>query len=271
MTSPERPLVQLYVPGDRPDRFDRAAASGADIVILDLEDAVPAQHRGRALDAVIDWLSVRPVDAPAQAWVRVNAGAEHEVIRLRSVAGLGGIVIPKAGSREDLDVVRRHAPDVAIAPLIESASGIAAMSEIATFSGVAWLHLGELDLAADIRLNPRTGRELDPIRLMLVIASRLAGLAPPPVPVHSETLDLEAYATWTRSIIDLGFRGSTCIHPRQVDIARRAWQANVGDLEWAKRVLAAAKEQGAAFLFEGSFIDEPTLKRARAVLEDGAN
>ncbi len=261
------PRILLYVPGDRPERFERAASSGADLVIVDLEDAVAPARRSWALEETARWLASRDQNGAVSVWVRVNAGALHEVSRLSGLPTLAGLVLPKVSGESDLASVRRLAPRVPLSPLIESAAGMAAAREVARAAGVAFLQLGELDLAADLRVRARTGRELDPARLEIALASRLGDLPAPPVPVHGETQDMDGYLSWAESVVDLGFRGYTCVHPRQVSAAATL-TSDEHELGWARRVLEAARQQGGAFLLDGQLVDEPVIKRARSLLDE---
>lgn len=260
----------LYIPGDRPDRFDRAADSGADAVILDLEDAVGADHKGLALDAVVEWLTRRvPADGPS-LWVRVNRGSAAEVRRLARCEALEGLCIPKTESSQDVMQVHRLAPQLRLAPLVESAVGVDHLQEIAAAPAVAWLHLGEIDLAADLGVTARQGDELDTVRAMLVMASRSAGLAAPPAPVSPELRDLQAFASTTLRLQDLGFAGRTCIHPRQVEVVHGLLAAGGDATHRAHRLLRAAQEHGeGAFAFEGEMIDEAVLRSARVLTGQG--
>lgn len=272
MADPAIPLrSQLYVPGDRPDRFDRAVDSGADAVILDLEDAVGADRTAAALEAVVEWLASRvPTDGPS-LWVRVNRGAPEEVRRLAGCEALDGLCLPKTESSQDVLAVHRIAPRLRLAPLVESAVGVQNLREIAAAPAVVWLHLGEIDLAADLGITPRRGDELDSVRMMLVVASRSAGLVAPPAPVSPELRNLEAFAATTQRLLDLGFAGRACIHPGQVDVVNRLLAgagASGTAVERARRLLLAAQEHGqGAFEFEGEMVDEAVLRGARVLAD----
>ncbi|SIM46696.1 HpcH/HpaI aldolase/citrate lyase family protein [Micromonospora cremea] len=271
MADPALPRTHLYVPGDRPDRFDKAVAAGADVVILDLEDAVAPDGKQPALEAVTGWLASRPTAAGPQLWVRVNRGALDEVEVLARRAALDGLCLPKVESAAEVEAVHALAPNVRLAPLVESAVGVARLSGIASAAGVVWLHLGELDLAADLGMTVSTGDELDAVRTMVVVASRAAGLAAPPAPVSPEVADMDRFAASTLRLRNLGFAGRACIHPRQVEVVHRLAAARAGDVAWARRVLVeACTHDGAAFVFEGSMIDEAVLRRARDIVAGDA-
>ncbi|MEV0842241.1 CoA ester lyase [Actinocatenispora sera] len=271
MADPVLPRTHLYVPGDRPDRFDKAVAAGADALILDLEDAVAPDGKQRALAAVTSWLDSRGDVSGPQLWVRVNRGALNEVETLARYQALDGLCLPKVESAAEVEAVHAIAPGMRLAPLIESAVGVTRLSAIASAPGVVWLHLGELDLAADLAVTVATGDELDAVRAMVVVASRAAGLAAPPAPVSPELADLDRFAASTLRLHNLGFAGRACIHPRQVEVVRRLSSAQAIDTAWARRVLAQARtHNGAAFVFEGAMVDEAVVRRARNIVAGAA-
>jgi citrate lyase subunit beta / citryl-CoA lyase len=171
------PRTLLFVPGDRPDRFDKAAAAGADGVIIDLEDSVPAQHKEQARAATAAWL------ARATAWVRVNpCGTDDflvDVDRCTAAPGLAGIVVPKAERTQDLDgLTDRVGPAVPVIALIESARGLLAAEAIARHPSVQLIAFGNLDFAADCGLSVESPDELEllPARTHLSVIARAAAI-----------------------------------------------------------------------------------------------
>lgn len=263
------PRSHLYVPGDRPDRFDQARDSGVDAVIIDLEDAVATNRKPAALEAAVEWLMVQRDEHP-QLWVRVNRGATIEVERLAHCSALVGICLPKVESAQEVALAHAVAPHLRLAPLVESAVGLSCLTEIAAAPAVAWLHLGELDLAADLGVTIRTGDELSAYRAMIVLASRVAGLPAPPGPVSPELDDLAAFETSTHALSDRGFQGRACIHPRQVTVVNDACRPTPEELSWAQRVLAQTEQEGAVFRGDGQMVDEAVLRRARQIVSDFA-
>jgi citrate lyase subunit beta/citryl-CoA lyase len=172
----------LFVPGNRPDRFDKAISVRADAVIIDLEDSVAptAKHDARA--AVARWLSPRrPV------LIRVNAGNSvwfDEDVMLCRLPGVLGVVLPKSEPGSALDRVSAVRP---IVPLIETAVGMDSVAASASTRGVVRLALGAIDLALDLGIGT-VDSTINPIRLQLVIASRLALIAPPIEGVTSDAV-----------------------------------------------------------------------------------
>ncbi|MEI4273732.1 CoA ester lyase [Klenkia sp. LSe6-5] len=269
----------LYVPGDRPDRFAKALASGAGAVVLDLEDAVPPAGKDAARAAVVDWLAGPPVDA--QVWVRVGTGerGRDDVDAVARGARLTGVVLPKASTRALLDRVHEQllaaetatgrAPcSLGVSPLVESAAGVLAAPALASGPRVRCLQLGEVDLAADLGVTPGPdGAELLLARSTVVLASAAAGIAPPPAAVSTEFRDLVAFEAETRRLLALGFRGRACIHPAQVEVVERVCRPSAEEVAAARDVLVRlAASPGVAVGADGKLLDEAVARKARATL-----
>jgi len=252
----------LFVPGDRADRFAKAAAAGADVVIIDLEDAVSPDRKASARAATSDWLA-----AGHRAVVRVNALGtpffESDCAALTDVSGVLAVMLPKVSGADDLTTLRRRLPGVRVLPLIESAVGVHRAHEVAAAPGVARLVLGTVDLALDMDTDESWDAMLH-TRSSLVLASRVAGLA---APVDGVTRDLHpktsaADATAARS---LGFGAKLCIHPSQVDGVAAAFASSPQEVAWARGVLTLC-DGGGARTYQGEMVDEPVLERARRIL-----
>lgn len=260
----------LFVPGSRPDRFDKAVAAGADLVVIDLEDAVPEESKESAREAVAGWLA----QAEHGAAVRVNGTAtEHfgaDLTALAGAPGLAAVVVPMADDPAAL--TRAHEETgVPVVALIETATGIVRAAELAAVPGVVRLAFGHLDFAADIGSD--TGHDaMLMARSTLVVASRAAGLAGP---VDGVTTDLDDPAVATADAsraAGLGFAGKLCIHPRQVETVNAAFAPSAEELSWARRVLAVAAEAGSgAVRVDGQMVDAPVLIRARQLLSRGGD
>ncbi|MDG5487789.1 CoA ester lyase [Sphingomonas sp. BGYR3] len=251
----------LFVPGDRPDRFDRALSSGADLVIVDLEDAVAPAARTAARDHVRGL-----VETGARVIVRINGAGTSDEAADRALVdrgGIFGVMLPKAEPGPMLDWIVTRVPLIA---LIESARGVAAVHQIAATPGVARLALGTIDLANDLGMASDTGL-LDPIRLSLTIASRAAGLPPPIDGVCAAFRDTAAMLGEVRRAADLGFSGKLCIHPMQVELVHSALAPDDEAVARARRILAAANAaDGKACALDGEMIDAPVVERARLIL-----
>jgi len=252
----------LFVPADRPDRFDKALASGADLVIVDLEDAVAPANKAQARANIAAWL-----DATKPVLIRVNAADSADFaadIALTTHVGVMGLVIPKAISGTALANVAATKPTVA---LVESAEGVVGLAAIAATPGVVRLAIGAIDLAGDLGLGAEDSL-VDPIRLQMTIASRLSGLAAPidgVTPTFTDLARVSADVARTRA---LGFGGKLCIHPAQIASVRDGFAPTLQEVEWARRMLAAdAGSGGAAVSVDGAMVDKPVVDRARRILD----
>lgn len=248
--------VALYVPGSRPDRFDKAAATGA-VVILDLEDSVAPADRPAARSAVATWLAT--YDGAVQ--VRVNApGTPDLAADLKAVPTTVDLRLPKVASPADLDAVvgrRVHA-------IVESAAGVEAAFAIAQREEVVALALGEADLAAELGLD---GEEaFDWVRSRVVVAAAAAGLPAPMMSAYPAVRDLDGLAASCARGRRLGFRGRTAIHPSQVAAIREAFAPTEAESAWAREVLAALGSGAVATLGDGSMVDAAMARRARSIL-----
>lgn len=264
------PRTYLFVPGNRPERFAKALASPADIVVLDLEDAVSAEDKGHAREAVCDQLAGMPPEERARVVVRINDVASHwHAMDLRALlqSGATQVMLPKAEAATQIASVRDGMPDVSILALIESARGVAAVDEIAMAPGVDRLVFGTLDLALDLDLDIDAGSEgLAYAAGRIAVASRVAGLAAPVAGVTPQ-LDDE-----TRLLADLalarrfGFGAKLCIHPKQVAPIHRALQPSPEAIEWANRVLAAEAASPGAAKLDGRMVDRPVVLQAERIV-----
>ncbi|WP_110640958.1 CoA ester lyase [Salinicola sp. CPA57] len=268
MTSPTPPRSALFVPANRPERIPKALASGADIVIVDLEDAVAPEAKPEARRALSAFLEGAPDDA---IWVRINAADTNDFAEDLALchgrSGIAGLVVPKAESADAL--AEAGARGVALMPLIESACGLQALPELARFPGVRQLSFGALDLGLDLGIEP--GSEggdwmLNQARYQIIVQSRLAGLAPPIETVHPEFRDMGVIERAARRAVEMGFGGMLCIHPRQVAVVNDAFLPTADQLAWATRVIEAAEQDAGAGQIDGQMIDAPVMERARRLV-----
>ncbi|PZF81629.1 HpcH/HpaI aldolase/citrate lyase family protein [Jiangella anatolica] len=261
-------LTLLYVPADRPDRAAKALASSADVVIVDLEDAVAPAAKSSARAAVPSMLT--EAARPARAvQVRVNAastpwGADD----LAMVAGLPpdvGVRVPKVSSPADVAAVRAVVGDRPVHVLLETAAGVEAAYAIASAPGVASIGLGEADLASDLGVSGPDG--LTWCRQRLVVAARAAGLPPPAMSVWTDLADDAGLAASCRAGRALGFVGRAAIHPRQLSVIEAGFRPSPDEVEHAKAVLAAVESGAAvAVLPGGRFVDVAMADHARRIL-----
>lgn len=254
----------LFVPGHNEKLLGKVFDAGADAVILDLEDAVPPEHKATARHHVVGALGRHP------AWVRINAaGTPLAEADLHAVAALAyGIRIPKVESVDDVRWVAERAPGKPLICAIESAKGVANALAIATEPAVRHLALGGIDLQKDLGVDSGDA-PLQYVRSHLVIAARAAGIEPPidsVYPYLQDTEGLRQQACFSRS---LGFFGKSAIHPSQLPIIHTAFSPRDDELHWARGVLRAFDEaSGAAIrLPGGEFVDLPVAERARKILQ----
>lgn len=263
----------LFVPGHRPERFAKALASGADAVIIDLEDAVPLDGKDTARTALLDaWKDFDAAEC-ARLLVRVNpAGTpwhEADLAAVASLTGLGALMLPKAENPRQVEQAFRTCSK-RVLPLIESAEGVGQMDAIARAAGTLRLGLGHIDLQADLglRCGPDEA-ELAPVRLAMVVASRRAGLPAPVDGVTTATQDAEALAADAQRSRRFGFGAKLCIHPAQVAGVHQALAPTDAERDWARRVLAAeVAAGGGAFSVDGKMVDPPVLLLARSLLRE---
>ncbi|MEV4902881.1 CoA ester lyase [Citricoccus sp. NPDC055426] len=262
----------LFVPGDRPDRFAKACASDADIVIIDLEDAVAAGEKANARRQACQALAPG-AEASVRALVRVNPKDsdwfEADVEALQGLVsqpghGLLGFVLPKAEEPEQVLAARRRVPaGLALVALIESARGVANAVGIAQVPGVTRLAFGAVDFALDIDAGSEP-RALDYARSAIVVASRAANITAPLDTPSLAIKDLARVAEDARLGRSFGFSGKLCIHPAQLSAATTAHVPTQEEIDWAQQVITVS-DTGAAQA-NGEMIDRPVIKRALRIL-----
>ncbi|MER6128261.1 CoA ester lyase [Streptomyces sp. NPDC001795] len=274
MTAPPGfpPLTWLYAPGDRPETVGKALVSGADVVLIDLEDAVAPDRKEYAREATADRLSERP---PVPVHVRVNAldspWADADLTALTALPGLCGLRLPKVTSPSDVvGVAERAAPAeggaVPLYALLETALGVERAFTIASaHPAVRGIALGEADLRADLGVREDAG--LDWSRARVVVAARAAALPPPTQSIYPDIRDLEGLAASCAHGRTLGFLGRAAIHPRQLPVIERAYAPTAEEISRAEEILkAAAREPGAQALPDGRFIDTAVVREAQRTL-----
>lgn len=257
------PRSYLFVPGNRPERFDKALASAADTVIVDLEDAVPPDQKDAARRAVSAWLAAaRPVA------VRINAADtpwHRDDLAVCRQPGVSAVMVAKAERADALAALDLGVP---LLPLIESAAGIDQLRAIAAVPGVQRVAFGAIDFQLDLHMRASFD-ELVFFRSQIVLASRLAGLA---APIDSPSVAIDDLAEVEREALAarrLGFGAKLCIHPKQADAVNRSFSPTDAELAWARRVLALAESSGgAAVALDGRMIDKPVILRAQATLRE---
>lgn len=262
----------LFVPGNRPDRFDKALASGADVVILDLEDAVAPAEKPAARSSIETWL--RAATGRVAVALRINAASTEWFagdLDLCRQPGVAAVLLPKAERVEHIaQTAAALAAGTAVIPIIETAIGIRQAEHLAAATAVQRLAFGTLDFAADLGLNVEDDgaqEELASFRSHLVLVSRLAQVQPPIDGVTTALDDAARLDADARRARRFGFGAKLCIHPRQIEAVHRAFAPTPGEREWARRVLAAiANSGGAAVQVDGRMVDRPVVLQAEAII-----
>lgn len=260
------PITGLYVPGNRPDRFDKAVATGADLVILDLEDAVPAGEKSAALSAVVGWLGRRGSAAGPVLQVRVNPHAAHEVAALRATGVELEIRLPKVESGAQVAAVNPPGErPLPVTALIESSRGVENIGEIVRAPSLTRVALGEADLQSE--LSSTSESVLDYARMRVLFATRAAGLPAPMLSVYPRIRDLDGLGADTERGRAAGFVGRVAVHPSQLDVIRAAFRPSEDEVAWARQVVDALRGGGVTTLASGEMVDKAMLPRATAILD----
>jgi len=268
------PRSYLFVPGDRPERFAKAHAASPDAVIFDLEDAVAPAAKSTARRCLSEWLTATSHDTALRpVVVRTNAidtewfRDDLEICRLPAVQA---IMVPKAERVDDLARVATASGKRVLA-LIETALGFDNLRTLAQATGVERLAFGSIDFQLDMGIRG-DGEELLAFRSQLVLASRIAGLAPPIDGVSTEISDPASVRTDAQRARRLGFGAKLCIHPTQIEAVNLSFSPSSEELAWAQRVLHAAKAAGgAAVAVDGKMVDRPVILRAESLLRQAAD
>jgi len=265
----------LFVPANSPRLFAKAAQRGADALILDLEDAVPAdqKHDARAnLSAAIDAFG-----SEVPVFVRVNPEPEllRQDIAALPMASIAGIMLPKVETAiqvqevaEQLSLAPNAVAQTPIIPLIESPLAVVRLESIATaHPSIVALGFGGEDYAAAMGVAP-DAEGLIWAAHAVTNAAHAFGLAawglPGSVAVISDT---DAYTSLVTRARSIGFTGTVCIHPAQIALANKGFGPTEAELKWAQAVVTAGEQASAkglgAAIVNGQMIDKPIIERAR--------
>jgi len=265
---PNLPLTYLFVPGNRADRFDKAVASQAGAIIVDLEDAVAPNDKAAARAKFAAWF--RAYDsAPERILVRINDESTpwfDEDIALIAESGVRGVVLPKAESTSQIERIGSAlAANSFVVPLVETAKGILDVDSLARTAHVQRIAFGTLDYALNLDLTGDDRGFAYPA-CRIALASRAAGIASPIAGVTTEIDDQ------SRLLADLdfaracGFGAKLCIHPKQVDAIHAAMRPSEAEIAWAKRVADAAESGQGAVQLDGKMVDRPVIAKAMRIL-----
>lgn len=261
----------LFAPAHRPERFTKALASGADCVVLDLEDSVPLASKDEARAAIVEHGTLLTAAACAVV-VRINSPETEEGQRdmqaLRGIPALSAVMVPKCDSADTVRTVAGALPGLPLLPIIESAAALLALPQIAMTSPVCRLIVGHIDFLADTGIQCSDDqRELDSLRFQVAICTRVAQLAPA---VDGVTVAVDEQALIradTQRAVRFGFGGKLCIHPKQVATVHESFMPDPVQVNWATRVIEAMQvSKGTAVQLDGKMVDLPVVLQAQRIL-----
>jgi citrate lyase subunit beta/citryl-CoA lyase len=273
--TPRQPRSLLFIPASRPDFAAKAHLTGADAIILDLEDAVPLADKAAARLALPS-LHAGLLAHGLSAWVRINAldkGGEEDLKAIAALPGAPVVMLPKVETPQQASaacaVLRAHGERVRVALLIETPAGVIRAADLATADeGICALAFGSEDFAAALGVAPSPAALAMPAQ-WVVLAAAAQGLPAFGLPGSlADFADLEGLAHVGEHAASLGFSGALCIHPAQVAVLNRCFSPTPKDIAWAERVLAqAAVQTGGASAVDGRMIDPPVLARAQRIMD----
>lgn len=260
----------LFVPGNRPDRFAKAIASGAGRVILDLEDAVSASDKPAAREAIAAFLASLDAAQRNSVVVRINdALSDHHPADLQWLAAVPvqTVMLSKCESPAQVaQVLARMAPGSDVIALIETVRGVLGVHDIAHSAGVSRLAFGSIDYMLDLDL-PGPGFALDMAATAIAMASRAADLD---APIAGVTPDLDSGRVQAdmQHARAMGFGAKMCIHPTQVATVHAALKPDPEEAAWAERIVSAWQTTAhtGAIRVDGHMVDKPVVRRAQRIL-----
>ncbi|MET8901758.1 CoA ester lyase [Streptomyces sp. NPDC004538] len=251
----------LFVPGHRPDRFAKAVSADADVVIIDLEDAVAPQDKDMARANVAAWLSegngaVVRINAPGTQWCDAD---------LETATRYGApVMVPKSEDPSVLaDIACRTAGKCLLLPLVETAAGVERAADVCTTAGAVRAAFGNVDFSSQLGIAHDDHLALTYARSRLVSASAAAGLCPPVDGVTTSVKDMDVLSADVEHARRLGFTGKLCIHPSQIAPVASRFAPSESEQHWARTVVTAGDS---VTMVGGQMVDKPLLQRARRIL-----
>ncbi|MES1964408.1 CoA ester lyase [Psychrobacter sp. AH5] len=260
----------LFVPATKLTLIAKAFASGADAVIIDLEDAVALEDKAQAREDLLEYFSD---ENSASVWLRINKAGSAEFDRdielCRQLPNLAGIILAKAEQHADIEQAH-SATGLPIIALIESALGLYQLEAIAKATGLAAFSYGFLDLCNDLGVQvgtPAADIIASQIRYQLILTSTVHQLAAPIDTIYPNFKDSEGLTERVKLWSQMGMSGMLCIHPKQVAVVSTALQPTDSEIEFAKEVIAEyERSEKAVFKIKGQMIDAPVIQRCYRIL-----
>ena len=269
----------LFVPATRIDRVEKAFASGADAVIVDLEDAVAQADKAQARAALKDYYDAQHEAQSYRAiWLRINQAGSAEFAKdlalCQQLPKLAGVLLAKAEQAADIDKVYQQTGLPVIA-VIENAIGLYRANEMAKARGMVAFSYGFLDLCNDLQVQVGTASAdiiANQIRYQLILTSKVHQLLAPIDSVYADFNDKKSLHKRAQLWSQMGMSGMLCIHPKQVDIVKEALQPSASELEFAQRVIEEYERSGQAiFKVDGNMVDAPVIERSYQLLASRLN
>lgn len=264
----------LFVPATRIDRIEKAFASGAEAVIVDLEDAVASADKAQAREALKAYYDDQNETQNYQPiWLRINrAGTEaflEDIVLCQQMPKLAGVLLAKA--EQAADIAHFHqCTGLPVIALIESATGLYQVDSMAKAAGLATFSYGFLDLCNDLKVQvgtPAADIIANQIRYQLILTSAVHKLAPPIDTVYSDFNDEGGLHARVQLWSQMGMSGMLCIHPKQVAIVHQSLRPTECEWQFAKLVVAEYERSGqAVFKIDGEMVDAPVIARCRQLL-----
>jgi len=260
---------QLFVPGNRPDRFEKACQSAADLVCIDLEDAVGPADKDSARAAVLTWLAQtdhKHVSLRINGLDTAEGRADIEAL-VKSGLDLPFVMIPKAASRDAIEDLAQELPLELgpFFPIIESAIGLVNCEDIMACDRVKMSMFGMIDYAGDVDCDLAWETHLYG-RSKMVAAATAFNVLLFDVP-HINVRDLDDCEATTRQAKALGIHARSAIHPAQIDCIHSALMPSDEETAYAARVVEAYEAaKGNVVLLDGKFVEAPVVKRAKRIL-----
>ncbi|WP_323843166.1 CoA ester lyase [Moraxella sp. Pampa] len=261
----------LFVPAIRLDRVQKAFDGGADIVIIDLEDAVASAQKALARQDLADFdkITKRPY------WLRINAAHTtdyaHDISLIKNLCHVQGVLLPKVESALSITALHQ-AIGLPIIAVVETAKGVLNIGEIATAKGLCAMTYGCLDLTKSLGMmlgTPSAKVVLDKIRMDLLLHSAINGLNPPIETIFADFHDGDGVANFAKYAQNFGFGGQLLIHPKQIGPVKNATKPNEDTLNLARQVLKTHQQTGqAVFSVQGKMVDLPMIEWAKKLLGD---